>query len=164
MQNINNLVITKWGAYMKGYSFPCSIGRGGIGTKNHEGDGITPSGIWKIEFVMTRPDRIKFSTNYNIKIKDAWSDDPKDPKYNQLVKANTVYSFENLWRSDQLYDLVAVTNFNRKVTKPGLGSAIFLHTWRRPRYPTEGCVAFSIQNLKWILDNWDRKSKIIIKS
>ena len=164
MQNINNLIITKWGAYMKGYNFPCSIGRGGIGIKNHEGDGITPSGIWEIDFVMIRPDRIKFSTDYQIKIRDGWSDDPKDPSYNKLRKTNTLYSFENLWRADSVYDLVAVTNFNRKTIRPGLGSAIFLHAWRQPRYPTEGCIAFSRQNLIWILKNWGKKSKIIVRS
>ena len=89
--------------------------------------------------------------------------DPKDPNYNQLSKINNLYSFENLWRSDPIYDLVAVTNFNRRTIKPGLGSAIFLHAWRQPRYPTEGCVAFSRQNLIWILNNWGKKSKIIIR-
>jgi L,D-peptidoglycan transpeptidase YkuD (ErfK/YbiS/YcfS/YnhG family) len=164
MHNNSDLVITKWGAQMLGFKFPCSIGRAGIGRKDHEGDGITPSGIWKIDFIMTRPDRVKKFNNTSIHIRDTWSDDPNDPKYNHLSKANKLYSYENLWRSDPLYNLIAVTNFNRQFTEPGLGSAIFLHTWRRPRYPTEGCVAFSFQNLEWILSNWDLKSRIIIKN
>ncbi|MFL2810347.1 MAG: L,D-transpeptidase [Paracoccaceae bacterium] len=164
MHNINDLIVSKWGAQMMGYKFPCSIGRGGIGIKTQEGDGITPSGIWEIEFVMARQDRLRCSASYKINIRDTWSDDPKDPNYNQLSKVNNLYSFENLWRADSVYDLVAVTNFNRKTIRPGLGSAIFLHAWRQPRYPTEGCVAFSRQNLIWILNNWGKKSKIIIRS
>ena len=79
MHNINDLIVSKWGAQMMGYKFPCSIGRGGIGIKTQEGDGITPSGTWEIEFVMARQDRLRYSTNHKINIRDTWSDDPKDP-------------------------------------------------------------------------------------
>jgi len=44
-----------------------------------------------------------------------------------------------------------------------MGSAIFIHAWRRPRYPTEGCIAFDISDLIWIFENWNFNSRVIIK-
>ena len=163
MNNFNNLIVTKWGAQLKGQKFPCSVGRSGIGHKTKEGDGITPSGVWKIEFIMARQNRLRFLSDYKIKLGDVWSDDPSDPKYNQLKKFDKSYNSESLWRSDSLYDLIAVTNFNFPIVKKGLGSAIFLHTWRKARHPTEGCIAFSLNNLLWILTNWNKNSLIIVK-
>lgn len=163
MNNFNNLIVTKWGAQLKGHRFPCSVGRSGIGHKTKEGDGITPSGVWKIEFVMVRESRLSFLSDYKIKLRDVWSDDPSDPKYNQLKKFDKSYNSENLWRSDPLYDLIAVTNFNSPIIKKGVGSAIFLHTWRKARHPTEGCIAFSLNNLLWILNNWNKNSLIMVK-
>ena len=163
MNNFNNLIITKWGAQLKGRKFPCSVGRSGIGNKTEEGDGITPSGVWKIEFIMARESRLSFLSDYKIKLRDVWSDDPSDPKYNQLKKFDNSYNSESLWRSDSLYDLIAVTNFNFPIVKKGIGSAIFLHTWRKARHPTEGCIAFSLNNLLWILNNWNKNSLIMVK-
>ena len=163
MNNFNNLIITKWGAQLKGRKFPCSVGRSGIGHKTEEGDGITPSGVWKIKFIMARESRLRFLSDYKIKLRDVWSDDPSDPKYNQLRKFDNSYNSESLWRSDSLYDLIAVTNFNFPIVKKGIGSAIFLHTWRKARHPTEGCIAFSLNNLLWILTNWNKNSLIIVK-
>ena len=163
MNNFNNLIITKWGAQLKVRKCPCSVGRSGIGHKTEEGDGITPSGMWKIEFIMARESRLSFLSDYKIKLRDVWSDDPSDPKYNQLKKFDNSYNSESLWRSDSLYDLIAVTNFNFPIVKKGIGSAIFLHTWRKARHPTEGCIAFSLNNLLWILNNWNKNSLIMVK-
>ncbi|TMV57367.1 hypothetical protein FGG78_37230, partial [Thioclava sp. BHET1] len=57
---------------------------------------------------------------------------------------------EVLRRADPLYDLILVTDWNRAPARPGKGSAIFIHRWRRPRYPTAGCLAFAPQDLLWL--------------
>ena len=164
MKQFCDLLIGKWGAQIKGYHFPCSVGRSGIGKKTHEGDGITPEGTWRLMFFMGRCDRLNLNVNHKINIRDVWSDDPLDPKYNHLRKPNHRFSYERLWRPDPLYDLIGVTNFNWPIAVPGVGSAIFLHAWRKPRHPTEGCIAFSLKDLRIIFKLWEPRSKIIIKA
>jgi L,D-peptidoglycan transpeptidase YkuD (ErfK/YbiS/YcfS/YnhG family) len=82
--------------------------------------------------------------------RDLWSDDPADPDYNRHVRAPHRFSHERLRRADRLYDIVLVTDWNLAGARPGGGSAIFLHRWRRPGAPTEGCVAMSPVHLRWI--------------
>ena len=81
---------------------------------------------------------------------DLWSDDPGDPDYNLMVRAPHRFSHERLRRGDPLYDLVILTGWNWPSAVAGRGSAIFIHRWRRPGTPTEGCVALHPQDLLWI--------------
>jgi L,D-peptidoglycan transpeptidase YkuD (ErfK/YbiS/YcfS/YnhG family) len=67
-------------------------------------------------------------------------------------------------RGDGLYDLCAVTDQNWQPAVPGGGSAIFVHLWRRPRWPTAGCVAFRRSDLSWILARWTARSRIVIRA
>ena len=164
MKQFCDLLVGKWGAQIKGYHFPCSVGRSGIGKKTQEGDGITPEGTWDLVFFMGRTDRLCPNIAQKINIRDVWSDDSLDPEYNHLRKPNNKFSGERLWRSDPIYDLIGVTNFNWPNAVPGAGSAIFLHTWRKPRHPTEGCVAFSLNDLKMVLKLWEPRSRVIIKA
>tara|TARA_B100000767_G_scaffold217831_1_gene205587 strand:+ start:216 stop:710 length:495 start_codon:yes stop_codon:yes gene_type:complete len=164
MKQFCDLLIGKWGCQIKGCHFPCSVGRSGIGKKTHEGDGITPEGTWRLMFLMVRCDRLRINVNHKINIRDVWSDDPLDPEYNHLRKPNSGFSCERLWRSDPLYDLIGVTNFNWPTAVPGVGSAIFLHTWRKPRHPTEGCIGFALKDLSMIFKLWEPRSKLIIKA
>ena len=55
----HDLVVGRWGARFRGRRFPCAVGRGGIGEKRAEGDGITPVGRHRIEAVLGRPDRVR---------------------------------------------------------------------------------------------------------
>jgi L,D-peptidoglycan transpeptidase YkuD (ErfK/YbiS/YcfS/YnhG family) len=38
-----------------------------------------------------------------------------------------------------------------------------LHRWRRPGYPTAGCVAFSAPDLRWIATRITHKTRLIVK-
>ena len=49
-----DLVVGRWGARFGGRRFPCAVGRGGIGAKRAEGDGVTPVGRHRIEAVLWR--------------------------------------------------------------------------------------------------------------
>jgi L,D-peptidoglycan transpeptidase YkuD (ErfK/YbiS/YcfS/YnhG family) len=113
---------------------------------------------------MYRRDRLNLHTNNTIKLRDTWSDDPLDPNYNKLSNPETKFSYEKLWRPDPIYDLIGITDYNWPKPEPGLGSAIFLHAWRKPRHPTEGCIAFSMNDLKLVFRLLENTSKIIIKS
>ena len=115
-----------------------------------------------------RNDRISFKSAYvemrHIKINDLWSDDPMDKNYNHKVYSNDYsFSHEKLRRSDSLYDAFGILDYNLPIAEPGKGSAIFIHAWRSPRYPTEGCIAFDISDLIWIFENWNINSRVIIK-
>ena len=70
-----------------------------------------------------------------------WCDDPAHPDYNRQVVLPFAASHEELWREDQIYDLVVVLGYNDDPVIPGKGSAIFLHLAREDFSPTEGCVA-----------------------
>ncbi len=160
---MSDLLIGRWGARFGGRWFPCATGRGGIGAKRAEGDGITPAGVHRIEAVLARPDRLRWPGARGIGPRDGWSDDPRDPAYNCPVQLPRRFGHEVLRRPDGLYDLVAVLDWNRDPVVQGRGSAIFLHVWRKPRFPTAGCVAFRRGDLEWILARWTPRSRVVIR-
>ncbi len=162
------MIVTRWGARFLGRRFPCALGRGGITHEKREGDGATPVGVWHLELGGYRADRITPPRTRlavaEIGPRDIWSDDPDDPDYNQwLTTSAHPFSHERLRRADPLYDLVLVSDWNWPDATPGRGSAIFVHQWRRPRYPTAGCIAFRPDHLAWIVENWRPESRIIVR-
>lgn len=159
-----DLIISPWGARFGGRFMPCAIGRAGIGIKRGEGDKTSPRGRFRIMEVWYRPDRMHFSGRA-IGPDHGWSDDPHDPLYNsQITRSVHRFSHEALRRGDGLYDLMAVLDYNYPQAEPGKGSAIFLHCWRKARFPTAGCVAFDRRDLRWILSNWSQRSRVVIRS
>ncbi|MEP3348177.1 MAG: L,D-transpeptidase family protein [Litoreibacter sp.] len=160
----DDLVVTRWGTRFMGRTFPSSIGKGGLSDQKREGDGATPIGEHRIVGMLYRPDRIAPPASWAIPIgpQDLWSDDPSDAAYNQMVKTPYDHSHEALRRADPLYDLVMLTDWNYPVSIPGAGSAIFIHRWRKPRHPTEGCVAFSPHNLTWIASRVEIGTRVVI--
>jgi L,D-peptidoglycan transpeptidase YkuD (ErfK/YbiS/YcfS/YnhG family) len=158
-----DLVVGRWSARYLGRRFPVSVGRGGIGVKRGEGDGVTPRGRLRLEAVLVRADRGAPGFGAAIGPGLGWSDDPRDPCYNRPVRRPHAFSHEAMRRADRQYDLVAVTDWNRDPVVPGAGSAIFLHVWRRPRHPTAGCIAFAAGDLAWILARWTPRSRVIVR-
>ena len=146
------LVVGLWGARMGPWTMPCAIGRGGIGEKLGEGDGVSPKGHWHLKTVYYRPDREEplCPGAVPIGLRDAWCDDPFDPRYNGFIQGDHGLQ-ERLRRADPLYDLVGVLDFNMDPVRPHGGSAIFLHIWRAPRHPTAGCVAMARPDLRRVL-------------
>lgn len=159
-----DLVLTPAGILFRGRHFACSIGRGGVRADKREGDGATPSGTHRIVGMLYRPDRIARPAAWALPIgpRDLWCDDPKHAAYNRMVRAPFAASAEVLRRSDPLYDLVVLTDWNWPDASPGAGSAIFLHRWRRPGYPTEGCVAFAPSDLRWIAARITPATRLIV--
>lgn len=160
-----DLNVTKWGLQFSGRFFPASIGKNGITANKKEGDKATPSGNHKIISILYRPDRVTKPCDWAKVIKpfDIWSDDIKDPDYNTIGKRPYTYNHELLWRSDPLYDIILITNWNWPAVVKGKGSAIFIHSWRRPRYPTEGCIAMAPHHLLWIAKRLTKSSKVFVK-
>lgn len=160
----DDLVLTPRGVRFAGRVFPCSIGKGGLSNTKREGDGATPTGVHSIVGMLYRADRIAKPSEWAIPIgpHDLWSDDGHDSQYNNLVSAPYAFSHEKLRRADPLYDLILITDWNWPNAVPGHGSAIFIHQWRRPGYPTEGCVAFRRDHLHWIAGRVTPGTRLII--
>ncbi len=158
------MVLTPRGLRFAGRLYPCSIGRGGVTRDKREGDGATPAGIHRITGLLYRPDRLAPPTPWARPIfpRDLWSDDPRDPAYNQKVRAPHGFSHERLRRADPLYDMILLTDWNHGGMQPGRGSAIFLHQWRRPGAPTEGCIAFSRPHMQQIARQAAPGTKLIV--
>jgi L,D-peptidoglycan transpeptidase YkuD (ErfK/YbiS/YcfS/YnhG family) len=167
MIGLPHLRVTAFGAKMAGRDLPCAVGRGGIGLSKREGDGVTPAGVHKIVGLLYRPDRIAKvdlpDWALPIGVNDIWSDDPTDPDYNLLCRAPHPFGHEKLRRSDPLYDMILLTNYNWPYAKAGAGSAIFLHVWRKARHPTAGCVAFAKSDLMWVAQRLRPASRVIIQ-
>lgn len=160
----DDLVLTPRGVRFQGKYYPCSIGKGGLSQRKREGDGATPRGVHRIVGMLYRPDRMTRPTDWALPIGpgDLWSDDVAADDYNMMVRVPYPYSHEKLRRADPLYDLVILTDWNWPYAVKGRGSAIFVHQFRRPGYPTEGCVAFSRAHLRQIAAKITYKTRLII--
>nr|WP_246413952.1 L,D-transpeptidase family protein [Rubricella aquisinus] len=146
---------------------PCAMGKGGVTRAKREGDGATPAGSHRLLKGYYRADRLAPPRSclrlQPIGPGDLWSDDADDPDYNRRVRRPHPYRHERLFRADPLYDLVLVTDWNSALVRPGAGSAIFLHIWRRPGWATEGCVAFCRRDLIWLAERWTQQSRLIVQ-
>ncbi|MCI4662620.1 MAG: L,D-transpeptidase family protein [Neomegalonema sp.] len=160
-----DLLVMRHGmALYRGRFLPCAIGRGGVDREKAEGDGKTLAGAFFIEDWLVRPDRCHLPGAYRLRHRDGWSDDPEDPAYNCAVSLPHPFRHERLWRADPLYDVIGVMSANRDPIVKGGGSALFVHCWRRPRYPTEGCIAFARPHLLWIASSWMPEARVIIRA
>ena len=148
------------------YKVKCSVGKRGIGIKKREGDQITPKGKFKIKYILYRKDRVP---NLKTKLKKmvinknmGWCDDPKSEFYNKLIKLPFKYNFERLYRSDNIYDIILVLNFNLNPVQKNKGSAIFIHIAKRNYKSTAGCIAINKKNLKKIVKKINKRTLIKI--
>ncbi len=146
--------------------FACALGRSGLVADKREGDGGTPVGVFPVRMVYYRPDRqsppVTALPVRALKTADGWCDDPAHADYNRAVTLPHAGGCERLWRDDGLYDLILVIGHNDSPPRPGAGSAIFLHVRSPDGTPTQGCVAFDIEDLRTILKNLTPDSKIQI--
>jgi L,D-peptidoglycan transpeptidase YkuD (ErfK/YbiS/YcfS/YnhG family) len=151
-----------------GLCLPCTVGKGGIGQKGREGDNVTPTGIWGLEAVFYRPDRITLPVTtlpcQPVTPWCGWCDAPQDAAYNHYVVQPCPVSHERLWREDGAYDVLVVVNYNRQPVIPGKGSAIFLHCLNPENRPTAGCVAFARNDLLGLLAHLTAETQVVIKA
>jgi L,D-peptidoglycan transpeptidase YkuD (ErfK/YbiS/YcfS/YnhG family) len=151
------MIIVKKTRYLifKNLKFRCSVGKAGIKNKKKEGDNITPKGIFKLLKLYYRADRIKkIDTELKkIKIKKnmGWCDDPESRYYNKEIKIPNNFSYEKLYRNDNIYDLIIVLSYNISPTIKNKGSAIFIHIAKDKYLPTQGCIALKKIHLIKIL-------------
>ena len=162
------MIIVKKSGYLKykKLKFRCALGKAGIKKKIMEGDNITPKGIFKIIKIYYRPDKIKeiktLTKKIKIKKNMGWCDDIKSRFYNQQIKLPAKCSHEKLYRNDNLYDLIAVLNYNIDPIIKNKGSAIFLHIAKNSYQETKGCIALKKKHLIEIISKIKKNTRIKI--
>jgi L,D-peptidoglycan transpeptidase YkuD (ErfK/YbiS/YcfS/YnhG family) len=145
-----------------------AVGKAGVRVDKREGDGATPAGSFPLLFGMYRSDRVGLPATMlpmmPLLESHAWVDDAQDPSYNRLVELPYPAHAERLWRVDAIYDLLFVVGYNINPTRPGAGSAIFLHIARSDFRPTAGCVAVDRGVLLRLLPALGTESALTIRA
>lgn len=159
------LLKNKYTLELDDFKFRCCVGKNGITKFKKEGDYKTPKGIFKIENLYYRKDRIEKPVtklkSIEIKKNMGWCDDPKSKKYNKLIKTNKKISHEKLFRNDHKYDLLIPIKYNFEKVISNKGSCIFLHLTKNYK-PTAGCVALNKKDFLIFLKLINKKTKIKI--
>ena len=148
------------------FKFKCCIGKKGSTKNKKEGDKKTPKGIFEIENLYYRRDRINkpetFLKCIEIKNNMGWCDDVNFPiKYNKRIKIIKNIKHEKLKRKDNKYDLFIPIKYNYKKPVPGLGSCIFIHLTKNYK-PTAGCIALKKKDFLILIKIIKKNSKIKI--
>jgi len=153
--------------YFAGTEYRCAFGRAGVRRQKTEGDGATPAGVWPLRRVLYRKDRIEPPRSAlptaEIAAAAGWCDDPRDAAYNRPVTLPYPASAEGLWRDDHLYDVIVVLGYNDAPVVPGSGSAVFFHLADASFAPTAGCVAVSLVDMRSILEQCNRQTRMAIE-
>ena len=139
----------------QGKRLRAALGRGGVRADKQEGDGATPLGLLPLRRVLYRADRGPPPTSAvprePLAPDDGWCDDPAFPDYNRRIRLPHSARHVELWRRDEVYDIVGLLGWNDEPVERNRGSAIFLHVARADYAPTDGCVALSAGDLRAVL-------------
>ena len=148
------------------FKFRCCIGKKGSTKNKIEGDKKTPKGLFEIENLYFRKDRIDQPQTLlkciEIKKNMGWCDDILFPKkYNKLIKIRKKIKHEKLNRKDHKYNLLIPIKYNFKKSITGKGSCIFIHLTKDYK-PTAGCIALKEKDYLIMLKLIKKNSKIKI--
>ena len=150
----------------KQFKVKCALGKRGIGLKKKEGDLITPTGQYKIKYILYRKDRIKKIQSKLRKIiinkNMGWCDDPRSKKYNKLINLPFNGNYEKLFKKENIYDIILVLDYNMNPIRKNKGSAIFIHVAKRNYEKTKGCIAIKKVELLKILKEIKINTKVKI--
>ena len=144
---------------------PGFIGKNGLG-KTKEGDAKTPVGVFHFNRAFGIADDPGSHIPY-VKADDNtyWSGDV-NYKYNELVSL-TDYPDLNKDDSEHIKDYIYHYQYCLNISYnedcvPGLGSAIFLHCFGPAKPFTGGCVAIPEDQMKYVMQNVDDKTVVVI--
>lgn len=125
-----------------------------------EGDLTAPAGVFRLGdaygYAHSAPAHVRWPYHA---VGPNWVcvDDPRSSRYNEIFDSSGVVkdwrTAEIMRRQDPLYSWLINVEQNTPSTC-GCGSCVFLHVWRRPNAPTEGCTAMDEKNilelLRWL--------------
>jgi L,D-peptidoglycan transpeptidase YkuD (ErfK/YbiS/YcfS/YnhG family) len=147
-------------------AIPVVLGRAGIRANKREGDGATPAGRFRLVRLWRRADRAPRPHTplpvRRIAPDIAWSEDPRDRRYNRPFRRSANEPGDRLWRDDHLYDFIIEIDHNVRPRVARRGSAVFLHLARPNRSPTAGCVALEVRDLRRLLAGLGPKTRIAV--
>mgnify|MGYP001350633305 FL=1 len=146
------------------FTFKCCIGKNGIKSKKIEGDYSTPRGLFSLDKIYYRPDRVKKPITKlplkKISKNLGWCNDVRSKLYNSEITTQLNLKHEKLFRKSNNYDYFLVINYNIKKI-PFKGSAIFIHLTKNYK-PTEGCIALDKKDFLILVKIINKKTKIKI--
>jgi L,D-peptidoglycan transpeptidase YkuD (ErfK/YbiS/YcfS/YnhG family) len=129
-----------------------------------EGDGATPLASMRLCYGYVRRDRgVRLGGLLPLKAArrdDGWCDAVDDRNYNRPVRLPYGASAEAICRSDRLYDVCIVLDFNLRPRRRGGGSAIFLHVAKEGMRPTLGCVAVEPAVMRRLLQHLSPRTRL----
>jgi zinc D-Ala-D-Ala dipeptidase len=152
-----------------GESVPVVVGRGGLGwgvglydaagaagPVKREGDGRSPAGMYALGVAFGFADAVPSALGYHrLTAATECVDDSRSVYYNSLVERNRAAAID--WSSSERmraiepeYRLGVFVDHNVPA-QPGRGSCIFLHIWKGPTSPTDGCTAMPDTSLAEIV-------------
>jgi len=143
----------------------CALGRNGLAHLKREGDGATPAGRHRLLRLIVRPDRRRPPACIPLRVlrkNDGWCEDPRHGSYNRPIRLPSAAGHETMWRSDDLYDVIGVLDWNIRPRVSGRGSAIFLHLARPGYGPTAGCIALNGRDLFLLLSAAGRSPRFLV--
>ena len=148
------------------FKFKCVVGKKGFTRKKVEGDQKTPIGLFDIENLYYRSDRVKKPNTrlrcIKINKKMGWCDDILSKKYyNKRIRIAKKIKHEKFFRKDHKYDFILPVKYNFKKPLLGKGSCIFIHLTKNYK-PTAGCIALNEKDFLILIKIIDRKTKIKI--
>ena len=146
------------------FKLKCCIGKNGLNSNKKEGDYSTPKGLFNLQKLYFRKDRVGLPNckieRKTIKKSMSWCDDPNHKNYNEEIKTYNKKLKENLYRKDHKYDYIISIDHNKKKI-PCKGSAIFIHLTNNYK-PTSGCIALKKKDFEILLKLINKKTKIQI--
>ncbi|MBP0616252.1 L,D-transpeptidase family protein [Jiella mangrovi] len=153
------------------FRIACALGRSGTTVFKREGDGATPVAEMRLvkAWYRTRTGSGRKSrpasrlcTREVQPGKDGWCDEPTHASYNRHVRLPFRASAESLARTDRLYDVVVVLDWNYSRRGRGRGSAIFFHIARPGFPPTEGCVAIEPSAMRLLMPFLSPRTRLVV--
>ena len=150
----------------KNFLYKCAIGKNGITNNKIEGDKCTPSGIYSIDQIYYRKDKLTLPTidfqTTPINKNFGWCDDTTSSHYNKFIEFPFSGRAEILFREDEIYNIICVISYNTNPIIKNKGSAIFLHVANTDYSGTAGCLALKQSDLIELLQNINIDTKIHI--
>ncbi|MGD9896051.1 MAG: L,D-transpeptidase [Candidatus Methylacidiphilaceae bacterium] len=169
-------------------AIPVLLGRNGVawgiglhppqpGPQKEEGDGRTPAGRFRLGLVLgtapSLPQGAKWRLYHRKSPQDAWIENPELPQYNHLVTipndeaAPDWFSAERLRIEDPVLEWMIFVEHNYPASRPGSGSAVFIHGRYGEHAATSGCLALEKKSLleliRWLDPRADPELLVLTK-
>lgn len=162
-----------------GEKFPIVVGKSGLGWDGitdppsasgqpikKEGDGRSPSGIFKITELFGFEPGLEAQMPYRPLTEfTECVDDASSQAYNQIVDRREIphpdWNSSEKMRTIDVYRIGGVVDYNSPKI-PAAGSCIFLHIWKGPSHGTAGCTAMEEDHVKELAGWLDEKKHPVL--